>query len=401
MLNKTGRRTSPDIQQKSLEGSKKSSRAPLGIGLAAGLAVLAAINIAIKEQTTQAITSSSVVGSTPKRSEKKTPNLPTPENLAKYLPAQDFGTITKKNFFPGVQKTVIFVPEMHKSSQNGGVLEELDQVANPVHEEIYLIIADLLQKFGKMPLVMETWIKENDRIDVATHPYFQDTVFQQLMSIRDPEKRLEFGRAMAAATDIPADFSLLAAFKGDLSPLGTITKKEAAKLDEDIRDSVARVNLYTTKKPVCDGVISKKSMGISDVSAEFKDGNRKDVKHCYCALHLLTRIDRDQEDQRYNSVPLRELNAALQAPENVVILTSGQAHNQKAIDELGKNKAANYMVISPVTLVKFLKLTADDKEKKVPIRYADAPDHTCEKLGEKHTKLIQGTIKNMLARAAK
>ncbi len=394
------RKNSPERPKtsKTAESQKKPGNLKLVLSLAAGLSAVAAINMATKDKTRSVITTTSQT--TPAAPGAKIDRIPaTPENLANYTPPKE-GKITKKNFFPGVKKTVIFVPEMHKTGNSiHGVSDDEGLQANMIHEAKFAIIADLIQRFGKMPIVDEGWTTENDRMDIATIPNFQQKTLLKLMMVDDWPTRIDIGRQMAATTSFPATIALLAVFRGELIPIGTTNRNEQAEVKKMVKELQVFQDLYTTPNPVCEGAVSKKKMTPKEVDAAFKKGEKDDVLNCYCTLHLAVEQADAMFEKRMNVTSLKELGIALKLPEDVMILSSGALHNKKAIEELEKTKTANYMVISSEILEQ--QVGGDIKENEEDRAFQDTPDHVCENLKKSDAESLQKNLKAMLEKATK
>jgi len=391
------------MREKQLTALKKPSAAPkrtaekisrskiipiIGVIAAATLLTFRAVN---KDHAPKTTPSASIVP-------QKIPQLDqTPENLAHYTPPSEAGFIQRKNFFPGVQKTVIFLPEVHKPSTGvSGMNPNEGKIANIIHTEIYQIVVDLMRKFGGMPIALEAWLKEKDRLDIGTDHELQPLpILRQLMQIKDLDQRIEAGRKLVATTEFPAYIILLSVFGKDLPPIGTSTKDEMAQTELLKKKLQASINLDTSQKPVCQGAVSKNNFNTAEMVGEFTNGNQKDVAHCYCAVHSIEENDQKLVDARKEYAPLRELQAALQTMEDVVILSSGQGHNKKATDELDKTKAANYIVVTSVSLDEYIKLMGWKDESRT-VFYPDTPSHVCADLMKSNPDLVLATIRSML-----
>lgn len=328
-----------------------------------------------------------------------TPKPSTGPNLDNYIPPTSIGTITQKKFFPGVKKTIIFLPEIHKASQSGSLSESQEVVARAMQAEKFLIAVDLIKQFGRLPMVMESWGKENDRHLDKVGFFNEVKAFQKQQQLHGLEEKIAYGYSLVKDSDLAVDAVLLATFREQLIPIGTVTEQEAGNIQAEIKKSIDRQELMAFRGPICQGHISKKNFTIAEIEAASPLDNA-DLGNCFCALRHLEQEAETEEFQRSQVVPIRELKAALALPENLVILSTGQMHNQKAIEELNKTRAANYLVITSHTLADVIKALEANKPNVDSQQVISAARQYCQTLEKNNPSAIQKTVAAMLARAA-
>ncbi len=317
---------------------------------------------------------------------------PTARNLENYVPPRG-GEILKKKFFSGVEKTIIFVPEVHKSSTGVGKKNDpLEGLVNSIHAQKFDVVVDLVQKFGKTPIVLEAWDKEDTGADILDHPNFKTALFEQLRSGGTLKSRLVRGRRLVAETGVPAYIVLLAVLGKDLLPVGVGSVQELDKTDKAVEFARDYYNLVQSKKPVCK-TGEGEFVSFDGMLNEIGRGNSESVMHCFCAVENLKDKMEDVIDEREDAVAINEVEAALERLDDLVIVSSGELHNKSATAYLDEKKAANYMVISPVTMRKYLEMTKLTEREGSPDN-GFGPE--CKMLEDSNPGVIQRTVREML-----
>lgn len=361
----------------------------MGAGLVAGTAIILAMGQSTKKGIDDVINDKqSVENLVDNGSEVKV----TREKLEKYVPPLG-SEINKKRFFPGVSKTVVFVPEVHKASTGVGRQDgRMEGLVNLIHAQKFDAVADLVKKFGKIPIVLEAWSKEDTGMDILDNPNFNNAVFQRLRSGGNLDSRLEMGRRLVAGSGVPAYVALLAIFGKDLSPVGAAFAYEQDKTDEAVDFARGYYNLVQSEKPVCK-TGSGDYVNFEGMLNEIGRGNGESVMHCFCAVESLKEKMENVLDKREDVASLNEVKIASEQSDDLVIVSTGQLHNENATAYLDEKKTANYMVISPVALSKYLEISGFSRNKEGS---EGGFETECKQLELSDPGIVQRTVREML-----
>lgn len=313
-----------------------------------------------------------------------------PRGIEKYIPPAELGRVVAEKFDPKVTKTIIYFADRHPMSTD-------DSVGMNVQSELYGMFEDIIERYGKLPMVIENW---PDGIDYSTSPIevvaglFQDigadgNFVATLMAEPDFAKRREMLRGVVGKDIVPAGMYAMLSRK-ELVPLGSINPYEAVEVNQGIREmSFVNTVISDPSAVVCENNLEMK---FAEAQRKFLEGKRsKAIVDCYCGTRLRVRniLDKFVHD-RTVLAPGRECEAAaryLIDGGDFVIIVAGTNHIPESLRFM-ERAGVNYTVIAPKGIAKNFP-AALTQIVKPDVDFADDANGTCAKLEPAHRAKLE------------
>lgn len=282
-------------------------------------------------------------------------------SLLDYAPPAE-GVIIKSQLVDVRGKTVIFIPDAHP---NPGMSPELLVEARQVQREVTALIEDLIQRYGKTPVVLENWPKGLTANDVKERPDDGggddfDRDFEMVRRIaQEPNsaKRKTMASEAAANTLTPAGMLLMVTYQDEMIPLGSTTQEETeAVLESASQFGIMDRALRSPEEFMCTSETGENTgLTLRQAMARFEKTGTKRPKNavdCYCQFRQSAMAIREDFIQdRFIDAPRREVFAALdyEGGEGFVVIVAGMNHLQEGLRLLDEARV-NYLVLSPQTV---------------------------------------------------
>ncbi len=304
--------------------------------------------------------------------------------LNEYTPPPE-GVIVKKSIKLENRKTVIYIADEHPISMAD---RQKSPRAFQAQRELYLIIEDLVRKYGKVPVVLENWpiglttshILETNGEVFAETSQDPDGVMKRIVAERDLSQRASIARNSVGNNIVPGSMFAMLAYPDRVIPVGSVTMEELQRIDvlDKAFFQVAQITEHPSEVQ-CGGALN-----FSQARDAFRKGKRtRNIVDCYCAVRdkILAIVDAFMED-RAVLAPKREMISAFsvldQENSDFVVVVGGLNHVPESLRLLDGESDVNYIVVSPKALGEHFPKALTVSGFPV-IEFEDDKDGTCER----------------------
>lgn len=278
-----------------------------------------------------------------------------------YAPPPE-GVIIERSFKPGNKRTVLYLPNKHPTSSLGNIF---DISIDEVQRQLFIIVADLIEKGLKIPLVLEgepedlTPEKIMRKFDsMLSFPpdsfmLWDNGLYKLLTLLRSQKQgsnKGQMAREFMQKWIVKSGPALLATFPDEIIPIGSTGPDDKIKEDQLMAKLVAWNKKLDDSASKCPNV----PLRFSEASKRFFKGSKnKKVVDCYCGVrHDSTQLKAEMVQQRQINASTREMEMALEypGPEECVVVIAGLNHLAEAARILRTQKNVNYLVVAPKAL---------------------------------------------------
>ena len=304
-------------------------------GILVGMALLGGVVGGYLHCTSQEKQSDKIIRSSPK-SERPKENF----DFQKYIPPNE-GVIVKSDFNPTNKKTIIYIPDHHANKNLPKSMWPLILKAN---REQYFILVDLLNKYGKVPLALESWLN-GFNIDDAKKPDALKVLPQDLLSTNSFEKRKQIALNKLNTRLVRGARVFLATYQDDAIPIGTVSPEEFTQIVESEQLMNNYINyLDDPSQFTC------ADMSMDQVEVKFSENEKTSaVIDCYCKLHAVGVQMKDILFNRVRKIARQEIRSAAAYDHQYIVVVAGTQHLPEAMREM-KKQNVNYHVVFPKSL---------------------------------------------------
>lgn len=311
---------------------------------------------------------------------------PRHQDWEQYTPPAE-GTIVKSRFDPRFKKTILYFPDAHPVS---GAAEMLNIHAKKVQRELLKLVLDLIQKVGRVPVVLESWpvgagveaLKETPPEAAA-----EDEDFRRIYEIArnpDAKERKRIVDKIVGTTLTPVGMALMTAYQDECIPLGSETSYDDTTDSLELVNEMQRLQDMSTHPDDFECIANhplKKPLTLGAAMRAFRTKRRSlEAVSCYC---LFREMMNDAGERlirtRYMEAAQKETAAALRYPGQFVVVIAGTNHVAVTLQIL-EDQPVNYLVIEPRSLGIPREQYLKDPQR--PPLLPDDAQGTCERVAE-------------------
>lgn len=274
-------------------------------------------------------------------------------NFAEYTPPPE-GRLIKQKLHSRDGKTVFFLHDIHVDPEEStGEQQENLQV----QKQLYAIVRDLVERYGRVGLVLEGW-PHGATLQGLT-AYFQSTPqspdedpqmlgMRKLLTEPNLQKRRQMAETMVGVTAMGAGLILMAAYPDQITTYGSDFDpvRETLQPAQDLDNMV-----FAVDHPEQIPCPHTQQFTVAGAIQRFPDLRKSTaVRDCYCEFRAyVENTVRDFEQSRFIDAPGREIRVALDAAEPVIAVIAGMNHAQEAMRLLDTNRI-NGICVAPAVI---------------------------------------------------
>ncbi len=297
-------------------------------------------------------------------------------DVLSYSPPAEFGSIVKRKIDPTVQKTIIYVLDSHPQR-----IDDLESVN--IQKDLYYIFKDYIAKYGTLSMVIENWLNGAEADDynldnlnnAYDDPHLGNGLIQELIKEKDFSKRQALVEENLGKTIVPAGMFAMFAYP-ELKPIGSVNQFQLEMINRSMEGmGLAQLALEYPQHFPCD---ETNTFSLADARYSLERGvHSQEVVNCYCGVRsYLSYVIPAFMNGRFVEAPRREIKAAIDNENDVVMVVAGVNHLPMSLELMDKEDV-NYLVVSPKSLSSAIPTSL--KELPVLGNLPDDSQGTCKK----------------------
>ncbi len=325
------------------------------------------------------------------------PDPPKKFNPETYSPPAE-GEIVDSHLVPGSSQTVILLSDLHAIA---GTDADHAQEGIQVQIELFRILQDLVNSYGQIRLVQENHpqgVTIQQLASVAGDDEYNSKLIAELLSIKNPTKRIKRSEEELGHSFLPASAQFTATYPDQVDYIGPVTWEGSAhsmQLINSLADLEYTVNHRGEITP-CEDLVGP--LTYEEIWTKFHNGDRSaPMVDCYCDGYAYgAQLVEAFEEDRFVKAPSLEVSAALAStPSNgFSVIISGPNHLAET-RRLLTEKGISYLIVSPRSITDETQEKLDKPEpfQTEGITPPDDANGTCAAWTEQAQQAYQEAIK--------
>jgi hypothetical protein len=273
------------------------------------------------------------------------------EIIKGFKPSPEHATIVESEMNDPTKKTIIYIVDAHPSPETS---LESQAAARGVQKKLFLILDELLQKTGSLPIVMENWpielsgrrLGNFEDISSEVTGIENQAILREIFDEPNETRRRQLIIENMYRFNIPGTIFAQLAFPDQMRSIGSIPYSELERILRQDREIHALGSIEANPELVaCD---DSGQLTLKAATEKFANGDRSDeVTSCYCDVRgQLQAIADEYVKDRGVSAPRFEVQAAINDRSDFAIISAGTNHLPEA-RKMMKAEGVNWIVIAP------------------------------------------------------